>query len=274
MSQEKKFTASHRKQQKARREGHVAKSAELTGSVVVLSGVICIATTYLDDAVRMNELFRCAYLEISAGDLKRVFPELIAFACSALMTILSLVLGVSCIMGFVVELAQVGFSVQFSSLCFNWTRLNPFSGIARIWGSSEGIAPIGLFYQLFRRLILLLMISLLSLALIIPRFGALIEPDVSDRLPLDSAISITLLLCESITGVYLIAGIIDYFFLRRRHALNLRMTAQELKEEIRSSEGDPQMRCMRRARYQELVLSSIADSVRRSSVIVVGTIAR
>lgn len=67
----------------------------------------------------------------------------------------------------------------------------------------------------------------------------------------------------------LAAGAIDYLWQRHRHLARNRMSRQELIEEFRQSEGDPQLKMTRRQRAQEIALNSMMRDVPSADVIVV-----
>lgn len=69
-------------------------------------------------------------------------------------------------------------------------------------------------------------------------------------------------------AVMLIIAVIDFAFQRWRHKEQLKMTKQEVKDERKSSEGDPQVKQRRFSLYQKLVLQQLQSAVPRADVIV------
>jgi flagellar biosynthetic protein FlhB len=68
--------------------------------------------------------------------------------------------------------------------------------------------------------------------------------------------------------VMVLIAVIDFAFQRWRHKEQLKMTKQEVKDERKSSEGDPEVKRRRFGLYQKLVLQQLQSAVPRADVIV------
>ena len=72
--------------------------------------------------------------------------------------------------------------------------------------------------------------------------------------------------------ITLIAGVIaaaDFFWQRFDHARKLRMTFQEVKDEHKQSEGDPQTKAQRQRRAQEIAANQMMHDVPKADVVIV-----
>jgi flagellar biosynthetic protein FlhB len=72
-----------------------------------------------------------------------------------------------------------------------------------------------------------------------------------------------------VIGVLGAIAAIDYFLARRRIAAQMRMTTEEVKREMRESEGDPMIKGRRKARMRELAKRRMAVAVAKADVVVV-----
>ena len=72
-----------------------------------------------------------------------------------------------------------------------------------------------------------------------------------------------------VLGVLAVIAAIDYFLARRRMAGQMRMTADEIKREMREMDGDPMIRGRRKQRMRELAKRRMAVAVARADVVVV-----
>lgn len=73
-------------------------------------------------------------------------------------------------------------------------------------------------------------------------------------------------------GITVIAGVIaaaDFFWQRFDHARKLRMTFQEVKDEHKQSEGDPQTKAQRQRRAQEIAANQMMHDVPKADVVIV-----
>ena len=71
-----------------------------------------------------------------------------------------------------------------------------------------------------------------------------------------------------IAGALLILAILDYGYQRYKFEQDLRMTPQEMREEMRNLQGDPQVAAGRRAVQRQLVLNRLSQTVPKADVIV------
>jgi flagellar biosynthetic protein FlhB len=67
---------------------------------------------------------------------------------------------------------------------------------------------------------------------------------------------------------YLILAVADYFYQRYEHQKSIRMTKQEMKEELRQTEGDPLVKAQIRRRQRSLALNRIQQEVPRATVVI------
>ena len=81
-------------------------------------------------------------------------------------------------------------------------------------------------------------------------------------------VTIALNTCLKIGVALLVLAIIDYVFQRWKQEQDLRMSTQEIREEMKTLQGDPQVQARRRAVQRQLVLNRIGSSVPRSDVVV------
>ncbi|MFW6249907.1 MAG: EscU/YscU/HrcU family type III secretion system export apparatus switch protein, partial [Alkalispirochaetaceae bacterium] len=68
--------------------------------------------------------------------------------------------------------------------------------------------------------------------------------------------------------ILLILSILDYFWSRRQHLEQLKMTKQEVKEERKQYEGDPLVKSRLRQRMQELLSRNMIQNVPQADVVV------
>lgn len=74
------------------------------------------------------------------------------------------------------------------------------------------------------------------------------------------------------TGVLVLAfavAVIDLFWQRHSHRRRMRMTHQEVRDETKQSEGDPQMRATRRDRGREIASNRMLHDVPKADVVIV-----
>ena len=141
-------------------------------------------------------------------------------------------------------------------------RINPIEGAKRVFGKQAA----GNFAKTSLKFIIVGTAVVWSLW---PRDGTLaMMPmlDVAALGPYMQKRAVSLLIaCTSAAAVI---AVVDYIFVRQAHMQRLRMTKQELKDEYRQSEGDPQIRAKLRQIRQERAKKRMMNAVPGATVVI------
>lgn len=141
-------------------------------------------------------------------------------------------------------------------------RINPLEGAKRIFGRQA----LGAFIKTSLKFVIVGAAVLWSLW---PRDGTLsVMPtmDVAALGPYVQKRAVSMLI--ACTAAAAMIAVVDYVFVRQAHMKRLRMTKQELKEEFRQSEGDPQIRAKLRQIRQERAKKRMMSAVPGATVII------
>ena len=183
-----------------------------------------------------------------SADVIQLFDVILQQAGHFLIfTLITLVVGV-----IVANFAQKPPHFAFDKIQPDWSRVSPAQGFKRIFGVS------GLL-QFLKSLFKFVSVSLVVFILLQSQKGSFInavflEPNVLPELVLDLAIR--LLSAVAIATALLVGA--DFLLVRQRWQHEMRMTRQEVKDELRQASGDPLMK----ARLRSLAL----DRSRRSMI--------
>ncbi len=253
-----------RKLKEARDEGNVAKSQDLTGSLVLLMGVVAIEIFGGRLWFRMLEMTEAVLTTAHAANPTRSddFLPMVAYCGRAvLLGVLPIFLAVMVIAaagGF----GQVGLLFSMKSLQPKPNRMSPVRGVKNVVGlramvrlgmSLAKVVVIGLVAALIVMDDLLQIVGLGELAFL-PAFVML--GDMVFGLALKLA------------ALLLVLAIIDYSYQKWQHTEDLKMTKQDVRDEMKKMEGDPQIK-QRRARIaRELAMQRMAQAVPGADVVV------
>ena len=230
--------ATPRKREKAREKGQVARSQEVNSFFVLVAGVTMMVamSPHLTGTLARNTgylLSQCHFLAPSnlfgvsyllAGNTKVMFWALTPLA------------GLVLVAGVGANLLQVGLKLTPSTMAFQWNRLNPISGAKRFFQKRT-------FFDLFKNVLKVGLISLLSWAVIrslmtdLNATSLLTVPGI-----LDIAQSGFVKLMLVLLGFLALLAIVDWTFQRQQHEQELKMSSQEVKQEYKEFEGDPQIK--------------------------------
>ena len=156
--------------------------------------------------------------------------------------------------GLALNLMQFGFLISWESLQPNWARINPLAGVGRLF-SVQSVMRLGVSLG---KLTIVVVIAVLFVSRTMPHTLEILEvdwqttaeddpnEDFRERAiapPLMSFLwSSVIRLAFEMAAALIILGIIDYAFQRWKLTRDLRMTKQEVRDELKNFEGDPATR--------------------------------
>lgn len=251
-----------RRRAEAREQGNVAKSGDLTAAALMLAAAAAVLALAPPISQQLAELTVAALssvtLKIEEGHAARLGQEYMLGIGAAVLPILLLAGLVS--VG--ANLVQVGFLYSPEALQPKFSRISPFAGINRIL-SVRAIAKLGVSLG---KLAILTLITTLLIAWALPEFLVLTgsSPGVIAILIHDSSAQ----LAFSLAAALLVLALLDFSFQKWKHEQELRMTKQEIRDEMKNMEGDPHIRHRRREAHRKLAQSRELQSVKKADVVV------
>ncbi|RPJ07546.1 MAG: flagellar biosynthesis protein FlhB [Spirochaetaceae bacterium] len=248
---------------KAREEGKVAKSQDLTSSVILILGTatIGILSTYmLGQIVEMMRFFfeRCT-------DETTYSAQLFSVALSYFVKISLPILIVVFIIAILINLVQGGFLFSVKPIMPDFTRIAPRFGkfFKRALFSQEAG------FNLLKTLLKVIAIGVLGYLNIQGEFGKfanLLHMHFYDGFEFISGIAFRLILEAGV--VMLALSVADLFFQRFQYKQQLKMSKQELKEERKMYEGDPLVKSRLRERMREIMTRNMLKAVPKADVVI------
>jgi flagellar biosynthetic protein FlhB len=157
---------------------------------------------------------------------------------------------------------QSRFQTSTEALTADWARLNPVAGFKRLF-SMRSAAPTGIAILKLTAIIGLTYGKVLSV-LNDPIFHTAISADRTAVFLADTAFSIVLRVCLALA---VIAGI-DYTYQFWRTNRDLMMSREEVKDETKNTEGNPQIKSRQRRLRQKLTQRKMFLDVPQADVIV------
>jgi len=249
-SQEKTEDPSQRKLDKAREEGRVLSSKEMFVFTGMLAGLAIISMVPIFGGRMLQtwgSLFIFDHPEILEGAwLARV--EVVFWNFILLMAIVAVPIVLVVLL---TQLAVGGINFSAKALSFKGNRINPISGLGRIF-SVKGLVELG---KSLLKVGLLFGIATVVIYEFIPRVVPLTQSTMNQ------ALEMMLFGLQVLIGMLLIAlliiAAIDYFWQRHTHMQSLRMSMKELKDEMKETEGSPEVKAkIRRMQMEQSQQSS------------------
>ncbi len=238
-----------KKKREARQEGRIAKSQELAGWVVVLAATVAFPSAFRYVTSQIEGLVSQSAKVMSHPDRGQAIAAfehgLKVFATTSLT-----IAGVLTAVTILVNVAQVGFVFAAKSARPQLSRLNPKQGLSRIF------SPAGL-WQLVKTFLKVAVIAFIAYRLLSKAIHTVLggATPVTLEPMLGFTAQTVLTIVRYIALIGLVISIFDYAYQRHRTNQSLRMSRDEMKDEMRQTEGDPTTK--RRIRMQQRRLSRL-----------------
>lgn len=251
----------------AREKGQIPRSQDLTTGLLLAASV---GVLTLRGPVAGAEL-RAAATEVIEAAL--AFPEgggtqgeLLSAAAGMVRAgagVVGPILLVLALASLAFTFAQVGALVTMEPLVPKLERMNPIAGLKRMFFSMDA------WIELAKSVLKLAVVGGIAYAVIDRNLGLLLT---SLRVPpLQGAVVVGGVIAQLATWVVagvLSLGLLDLFYQRWKHEKDLRMTKQEVKDEYKDQEGDPQHKAKRRRAHRQMVEQGIVQQVQKAHMVV------
>lgn len=261
--QEKTEPATARKREKAREEGQISKSQEVTTTLLLMAGVVAFYL-FIDDYwlglmdATQYYLFFCAEIPVTESSIHTLMLE----AALRTLFIVAPYFLIFFAVGVVANLAQVGFVFTTKPLMPKPEKLNPISGLKRLFsarGAMELVKSVG-------KIFLIAPIMIYLVYKDIPGMMNLSGMSVRDAMIWIGMDALELALWALL--ILVILALIDYVYQRWQHERDLRMTKEEVKQEMKDVQGDPQIKGRIRSIQREMARRRMMEEVPKADVVV------
>lgn len=251
-----------RRREEARRRGLVARSADLGPAALLLGALGALALwgrTWVDG---MRALVVRGLTVPGSLPGTDALPEQLGQALweGARMTAPLLLAPVALSVG--AQLAQSGFLLSWPALRPDWGRVDPRRALQR-WLSRRSAVEFG---KALTRILALGALLVATLRAAWPRLT-----DLGRAGALDMLLQLAGLLVElsaRTAAAWLALAALDYAYQRWEHERSLRMSREEVREELRNTEGDPRLRARLRALHRRMATRRMIAAVRQADVVV------
>ncbi len=253
------------KLRKAREEGKVAKSVEISSSLVLLFGIATlglISSYLLRNVLSMLRFFLQHSTELDiTTDAGLVAPAFYSYFLRMALPVLL----VSFLAAFLGNVIQVGFLFTAKPITPDLDRIVPRFGrfFRRAMFSGEAAFNLG---KTLLKVAVIFVLAFLNIRAEIPKLVKMM--DMSQLVAFRLVATIAFRIIVEAALAMLVMAIPDYMFQRRQHREALKMSRQEVKEERRMYEGDPLIKSRLRERMRELVARTMMRAVPRADVVI------
>lgn len=184
-----------------------------------------------------------------------------AFAINSVLLSLPFLL-ITSVTAITLSAAQTRMGFTSKNLKPNFSKLNFFKGLKKL-------VTIRSLTELFKSAIKIIIVTIIAYIEIKKNIGGFIKLFDKDILEAFTFIAYMIYLIAIKIGMYMLAfGILDYFYQWWDYERQIRMSHQEIKDEYKQTEGDPQIKSQLRGRQRQMSMKRIAQKVPSAHVVI------
>lgn len=248
----------------ARERGDVPRSRELAGVAVL--GTSVIALLVLGPGVARDAMGwmrdALAFDPGLVGHQDRLATHAAAMLAGLSLPLLPLV-AIALGACFISPAVMGGFHFSTEALQPNFNRLNPMSGLERMYGREGRV-------ELLRSVLRILLVGAVGFWVV---RRALVAMPLLQNMPLESAVAdglgFMLHALALMVGAMALLALVDVPYQRWAHSEKLKMTKQEVREEFKENEGNPEVKGKLRQMARQMAQRRMMEAVPEADVIVV-----
>jgi flagellar biosynthetic protein FlhB len=262
-AQERTEQATLKRLEEAAEKGQIAYSKELGAAMLLLLVLALMKNGGTAAISALQHLFERTFhlanhAEVTPAGIGEVLADPLSTLVMILMPMLMAVFGASLAAGFL----QAGFKLSLQRIEPNLERINPMSGFGKLM-SSRSLMSVAL--------------SLAKCALLVAICWSTLDTILDDARSAGQGgfavqaqfVALTALdLGMRVAGFLLLVAVVDFFWQRFRHAKDLMMTREEVKEENKQTEGDPKIKARIRQVQRTVARQRMLEDVKKATVVV------
>lgn len=269
MGGEKTEPATQKKLEDARKEGQVAKSREIGNGLSLLALFLILKVWVGNIAVQLMEIFPAIYDripdvsnfwdgEMPLEDTRLVFSLML----EETLIIGAPILLIGFVIAFLSDLIQVKWHPTAKPLQPKFSKLNPLKGFQKMFSASSLV-------ELIKSIAKIVLIVLICYNYLKDRWGLLLALyDMSLLQAINLAAETMVDLGIRVSALYMVLAFADFAYQKVKFNNDMKMTKQEIKEEYKQQEGDPQIKGKIRQKMQEASRRRMMQELPQADVVI------
>ncbi|MDQ0245699.1 flagellar biosynthetic protein FlhB [Bacillus fengqiuensis] len=260
---EKTEKATPKKRQESRKKGQVAKSQDVNTALVLLLIFLYFAFGAKTLLKQFMDLITHSYEQYLLLDLTE---KNIMFILFDLLPEIAVAIGpimlVALIGGIATNYMQIGFLFSTEALKPNLNKINPISGAKRIFSVRALV-------ELLKSILKITLVGAVTFAILwLNRDEVLLlaQKGLMDGLIVLAKLVFQMGVAASIVLLFL--SLLDYFYQKYDFEKSIRMSKQDIKDEHKNIEGDPQIKSKIKQKQREMAMSRMMQEVPNADVVI------
>ncbi len=251
-----------KKRADARKKGQVARSQELNSAFVLLVGFFGLKllwdSIYGTIATYTTYVFTNLNQTVDTENILHIFIGIVIILAKTAFPIMIFIM----LIGLAINFFQVGLNFNTESIEFKLDKLNPINGFGRIFSKRSLVELVKSFFKILV-IGFFLYRFIHEQILAMPQFMFF---DLTTSLALVAEIIFQMAFI--VIGVIMIMAVMDYGYQKWQTTQDLKMSKQEVKDEMKQTEGDPQIKGKIRQKQRQMAMARMMKEVPKADVII------
>lgn len=261
---EKTEEATPKKKEDTRKKGNVLQSKELTGAITLFVSIFAIkiySKDILKIIVESMNYFKNGFYTINFNSTMEVYGLFIKAMIFVLRATIYIIVP-TFITAFIIQRLQVGSLYTTETLKPKLNRLNPIEGFKRMFSMQAVV-------NLLKSLLKISLVGYVGFIYIKDNIGLVLKSYSLDKMQFSYMVFFFSINMAIRMGFVIVAlGFFDYFYQRYSYNKNIRMSKQEIKEEYKQTEGDPQIKSKIKERQRQAAMRRMMQELPKADVII------
>ena len=256
--------ATDKRRRDARKKGQVATSRELPSVLILMTamGFFYFGGSWM--FWTLSGIFTDIYQNLNAIKLENI-TDISSFSVAVFKKIFLVLIPLFLpivIAGIVGNVSQIGLEFHTESMKPKLSKLNPLSGLKKL-------VSLKALVELVKSILKILLVGTIAYMVVkgyIKEFPSLVHQGVGEILLFIGQVAFRI--CLYVCLALIVLAVIDFVYQRWQHEENLKMTKQEVKDERKQAEGDPQVKSRIRGMQREMAYRRMMESVPEADVVI------
>lgn len=256
--------ATPKKRQDLRKKGQVMQSRELPANLILL--ILFLTIRILGNYIyrECRAVFQMFFTETSTFSLEEP-AEVMRLALFVMLQVAKIVgpfFLIALVVGVVGSYVQIGFLFTLEPLKPKFSNINPLKGLKKLFSTRS-------LFELVKSLAKVIIVTWVAWSSISGEFTNMMKLMALEMGPLalyiiNAALDVAIRICFALLAI----TAVDYFFQWRRYEKDIRMSKQEIKEEYKMMEGNPEIKSKIKQKQREISMRRMLKDVPKADVVI------
>lgn len=257
-------SATPKRRQKAREDGSVLRSQDLDATIMLWGNLFLFLAAWASTSILLARQL-AYYMKKATEPGVLTETSLSGIGIDLLSIVLRILLPFfagNFLLAMTNQFIQHGFHPSAKTIMPKFQKLNPMPGFKRLFAARA-------FVEILKSLCKFLIVAWVAYLVLSPRLHIMMD---TMRLPLGTSIAFMqdtlFILYRNIMIVMIVIALGDFLYQRHEFEKNLRMTKQEVREEAKDAEGNPEIKGRQKSLMFASVMKRIRTQVPKASVVI------